>query len=301
MEKILKEIRENFAAARTIGIRPITALPQEYEAYTIYFDHQNGVAIEVDSKMDVIDEASNITFRTIDILVGSSNKRFLVLLCIDEKYRNEFAELCVQFVLPGKNGENRKTLMTKPYEWWDQWTHLLGNKVSSVKCYDVLGELIALEKIHQKDSAVQWAASHASSHDIETDKESFEVKSTVKKNDSSVTISSQYQLDNEKPLHLVFVRLEQSANGMSINDVAEKLVANGYDKNQLEKELADRHFPLGNRLRDRKYNVLEIRAYDVDDNFPKITKDSFKNGQFPESITKIIYTISLEGFPFSQL
>ena len=302
MENTLNLIREHFASFQGDGLRVINSLPSGYEAYTFRFGPEYGVAIEFDKAIDVSDEASNILFHTQMLkILGGEFKRFLVLTCVDDSYRNEFAELCAHFVLPGKDGETRKTLLTNPYEWWDQWTHLLGNKVSSIKCYDLLGELIVLEHVFKKDPTVQWAASHASSHDIETEEESFEVKSTVKKNDVSVTISSQFQLDNEKPLSLVYVRLEQSANGTSINDIVERLVADGYDKRQLEKELYDRGFVIGNRLRDRKYNILEIRVYDVDDKFPKITKDSFKDGKFPESIKKIIYTISLEGIAFSQL
>ena len=41
--------------------------------------------------------------------------------------------------------------------------------------------------------------------------------------------------------------------------------------------------------------ILEKRKYIVDESFPYITKESFKNNQLPSGITHIVYTIDLDA------
>lgn len=292
---LLAEIKENFAAGK-VGMRPLKNLPPSSPAYTVRIGSEYGVAIEFHSKKPFYEESANTTMRSQEFLVNGKVSSLLVLTCCDEAYRNEFADLCFHFVAPG---ENRQLLISNPLEWWNQWTSLLGNRKSQGRCYDVLAELIVLDSIFIKDDSVQWTASHAGSHDIETNEKCFEVKSTVKKNETSVTISSQHQLFSEKDLELHFLRLELSENGKSINDMKEQLVLHGYDEAQLESQLEERGFKLGSSIRDRKFVLLEKRIYKVDDTFPKITATSFKNDVFPQNITKILYTIDLEGIAYS--
>jgi hypothetical protein len=78
-----------------------------------------------------------------------------------------------------------------------------------------------------------------------------------------------------------------------------KLISIGYDESLIESQLEQRGFMPGNSIRDKKYNLLEKRKYDVDDNFPRIVESSFKNDVYPKNIIKILYTIDLEGLDYS--
>ena len=83
--------------------------------------------------------------------------------------------------------------------------------------------------------------------------------------------------------------MEKSSLGLSINDLKTRLVTHGYDETLLESQLSERGHVKGSRIRDVRYKVLETRKYEVDDNFPKITKNSFK-----------MYNIDLTGTPFNN-
>lgn len=294
MEKIIDEIRMHFAS-QIQGIRPLSTLSKDCEAYSFRQGVEYGVAIQIDSKKEIYEESAQITIKTL----SNMEKRYIALACCDEGFRNEFAKFAAYFVMPGENGENRKTVVETPIKWWNGWIGMLGNRVGARNSYDTIAEMIALEELYVHDKTIAWTASQAGSHDIESESASFEVKSTMKKSETTVTISSQFQLDSVKPLQLWFYRMEASEQGLSINDMKVKLVSAGYDESLIESQLCDRGFMPGSSSRDKKYVLLEKRKFVVDDNFPRIVESSFKNDVYPKNIIKILYTIDLEGLSYT--
>ena len=294
MEKIIDEIRMHFAS-QIQGIRPLSTLSKSYEAYSFRQGFEYGVAIQIDSNKEIYEESAQITIKTLN----NMGKQYIALACCDEGFRNEFAKFGAYFVIPGENGENRKMVVGAPLKWWNGWIGMLGNHVGIKNTYDTIAEMIALEELYVKDKNIAWTASQAGSHDIESNAASYEVKSTLKKSETTVTISSQFQLDSVKPLQLWFFRMEASEQGLSINDMKRNLVSVGYDETLIESQLSDRGFMPGSSLRDKKYVLLEKRKFIVDDNFPRIVESSFKNDVYPKNIIKILYTIDLEGLNYT--
>ena len=294
MENLIEEIRMQFAS-HIQGMRPLEKLPNKYGAYTFRNGVEYGVAIEADVKKEIYEEAAQITLKTFRNL----GKQYIALSSCDEAFRNEFAKFGASFVIPGINGDNRRTLISSPVDWWNGWIGMLGNRVGTKNSYDIIAEMMALKDLFGKDNSIQWTASRAGTHDIESPTNSYEVKSTIKKTETNVTISSRFQLDSVKPLELWFYRMEASEQGVSINDIKSDLVTVGYDENLLESQLSSKGFILGNSIRDQKYTILERRKYIVDDKFPRIVESSFKNDVYPKNITKILYTIDLEGIDYT--
>ena len=300
MDNIIEEIKTHFATGVN-GMRKISALPQEFRAYTYRNTGVYGLAIEYSSDKEINEAANEVLYSTQSLLLESESKKFLLLTCLDEEYRNQFAELSYSFVNPGTKGANRNALLADPIAWWNHWIGLLGDKKSRKSSYDVLAELLALDYLYQDDKSIRWAASEAGTHDIESNNKSFEIKSTTKKSESHITISSRFQLESSNKLELFFFRVECSLSGYSINDVVESLCIHGYDRDLLESQLTEKGFIKGRSTRSIKYALLEVRRYIVDDNFPKIIEKSFKNDVFPQNIIKILYTIDLEGIPYHSV
>ncbi len=292
-DELIREIKIHLAS-QPQGLWKLDKLPDAYPAYTYRFGVEFGFAIATTSSKEIYEEASQISIKSL----SSAGTNLIVLACCDESFRNEFAKLGVYFIEPGEKGENRKTIMTDTLSWWNKWISMLGNRVGGRKSYDTIAEMLALDTLYLNDKTIEWAASHAGSHDIESSTKSYEVKSTLKKSETTVTISSQFQLDSKNELQLFFYRLERSALGLSINDVKNMLVNHGYDESLLESQLNDRGFKKGNSIRDEKFKVLELRRYIVDDKFPKIVESSFKGDIYPKNIIKILYTIDLEGIDY---
>ena len=296
--EILEEIREYFASTQN-GARDIKSLSPEYPAMVIRSNEGYGVAVIFDDERDISEKFANSNLYTQILAIGGEEKKYLILRCALDSLRYEFATVCAQFVEPGIDGIDRKNLLIDPLAWWKQWRELLGNAISQRQPYSVIAEMIALDELYVHDNTIEWSAVNAGSHDIEGNQESYEVKSTIKRYGATITIAGQHQLQSLKRLQLYFCRLEQSKMGVSINDMRNKLVSDGYDKEKIEQQLYQLGYEYGSSVREEKYKVLEKRKYEVDDKFPKITKSSFKNDHIPESVIQITYTIDLDGLEYT--
>ena len=289
---------QTFFASLTNGAAPLESLPAEYPAFAIRTLNGYGVAIEWDSNKPVSEYFSSAHLVSHRTVVGGYAKNLLMLVSNREEYRNEFATVCAQFVDPGENGNDRKRLLQDPVEWWQTWKNLLGNTSLDKTPYSVLCEMLVLKHVLSFDASATWTASLSGTHDIESESNSYEVKSTIKRYGALLSISSQFQLLTPKPLELYFVRVEESPAGFSINNIADELMSLGYDENLLESQLSRAHFDKGSSYRDKKYSILEKRIYQVDENFPCITAHSFKGDVIPIGVVEINYTIDLDGIPY---
>lgn len=295
---LIKEIREYFASLPCPGAMELTTLPAEYPAYVIRISDGYGVAIEVANNLEIAEKFNNIKLHTGLMTLDGETKNYLVLRSAFEEYRYEFASFCAEFVDPGEMGGNRKALLADPHGWWTKWKELVGNVNREQRVYNVIAEMMVLNHKYKTDITAEWTATKMGSHDIECVEESCEVKSTIKRYGAEIIISGQHQLEHVKPLYLYFCRLEESLEGISINELKAKLVANGFDEGKLEAELEKQGFERGSSIRNKKYKKLEGRIYTIDESFPKIVRSSFKNNKFPDSIIHIEYTVDLDGIKY---
>lgn len=272
-----------------------------YPAWCVKYYNEYGVAVERGSfKEDVYMEFANTKLVTKTLEVDGDSKNCIMLLCVDPKLHHMFSSVCAEFVDPGENGKDRKFLTDDPQEWGMEWRDLLGNVVSQKKSYSIMGEMLVLDYLFQQDSQTRWAAVNGGSHDIEAEAMSAEVKSTLQRYGSTVTISGQHQLLSAKRLELYFVRMEKSKLGISIDDMVRSLTGHGYDSIRIENELRQQGIMPGSPERKERYKIQEKRKYLVDDHFPKITKNTFQDKQFPQNIVHISYTIDLDGLPYEK-
>lgn len=302
---LLEEIRNDMAVLSSWSNNiyyEVDALKNtEYQAWCVKYDNEYGVAVERGNyKDEVYLEFSNSKIVTRTLITNEGPKSCIMLLCADAKLRYMFASVCTEFVDPGEHGENRKFLTDDPQGWGMKWRDLLGNAIYHKRIYSVLAEMIALKHSFEKDPTTRWASVNGSTHDIECTNMSIEVKSTLRRYGTDITISGQHQLQSRKKLELYFIRLEQSKLGICINDMVQELIKVGYDSGKIEQELKKQGIMLGSPERKERYKILEKRKYIVDDKFPRITNDSFKSGKIPENIIHIVYTINLGGLPFEK-
>lgn len=264
-----------------------------------------GTAIEMEHPVEI--DASFATARIYEIHQQLDDGREYIFLCLennDAHLRNEFAGFCSQFIYLGKEGEQRKSIKEDPYRWWSQWRDLLGNAVRVKNVYSLIGELSVYEKLLAAGVNAFWGGPMKSSHDIETETIDYEVKSTMLRYGTEVTISSQHQLKvvEGKQLKLAFCRFEKvETGGESINSLVEKIAEHGIHREDIEEKLSKLGFRHGCIERKEQYKQLESFVFSVDDSFPKITENSFSESRFPERIEKISYTIQLSGLEYEIL
>lgn len=233
---ILDEIIEYFPSTKR-GIREIENTSKQFPAMVIRMNGEYGVPVPFDKEKDIYEKFANARLYSKEICIDGIIKKYLILSCFIENVRNEFATLCVQFIRPGENGEGRTRLLNNPIEWWKHWKEFLGNLIYNKKAYNVIAGMLVLEHLYKMNKNVEWSSANNGSHDIESDTESFEVKSTIKRYGSIITITGQHQLFSKKELYLYFLRLEELNTGLSINDIKIKLANLGYDEAKLEMQL----------------------------------------------------------------
>lgn len=296
---LLDEIREYFASVK-LGARELKSLPMDYPGYVIRTSDGYGVAVPYNGCKVVSEKFSNCKIHNKVLVIDGKENMFLILSCNLNSLRYEFASVCAQFVDPGEGGVDRENIIKNPAEWWKHWKNLLGNAISEKKPYDLIAEMLVLEHLIREGKKVLWTSLNSGSHDIETNEESYEVKSTIKRYGATVTVAGQHQLQSTKKLYLFFCRLERSVTGVSINDMKESLIQAGYSGETLEQHLSELGYEIGMSIREEKYKILEKRKYEIDQNFPKITPSSFKDNKIPNKIIQITYTVDLDGLEYTS-
>lgn len=295
MISVRKEIENYFALKTGNGAYRIKSLGKEFKAWVLRNGDDYGVIIPYDGE-PVAESFSGAYLRTQVVgIEGENSINYIFFYCNENCLRNEFSLICEDFVYP----KNRDVIINNPIGWWKKWKELLGNAQHDKLVYDIIGELLAVLKLYEEGKKPYWSAMSFSSHDIETDNMSFEVKSTLKKEKSMIHISSQFQLDASRPLAIIFTRLEESTQGLSIDDILSAVSM--YDKDAIKmynEYLEARGFVKGNQGRKQKYRILERRKIIVNEKFPKITAEMFKENKFPDNISYIEYDVSLDGLEY---
>lgn len=294
MNELVKELRENFSN-RSVGFRKIINYNKDIYSYTDSISF--GIMLICDNNIIINEEIGKMQLYNKGTYINGEYVNCVYVLCNDISSRDMY----IDFI--NDNLDNSYDLLkNNPFEWWKKWCNFLGNSFIEKMVYDLVGELYVLEKVYRMDNETKWASTKSGSIDIENISSVYEVKSTIQKYQSKITISSQQQLKkvDNKVVNLVLVRLEESINGKCIDDYVCELVQLGYSESELEKYLEKCSFPKNNHGRMEKYKVLEARLYNVDDNFPSITNESFKHNTIPKGIVKITYEIDLNSISYKD-
>lgn len=280
----------------------IDGLPREYPAYTMVSDGEIGVIIPYDGTFKVDERFEGCRLRDTNY---AELGRCLILTTKfqDEELISLFSPICAKFVTTDENGEKREKIVSNPFEWIEKVSKIWGNAKKKKKPSAILAELYSLHMAYRKGIAPVWEGPTGTLVDIRGKTIDIEVKSSTSVDNTEITISRELQLDKgDNELHLYYVCLQRTESGLSINDMVDKLVKeDGFDVDDLEEKLFYQGFQKGKSDRMVKYLVTKMWDFVIDDDFPKITPDSFKNGKMPKFITKIEYTIDISGLDYKNM
>lgn len=286
----LQKIRQGFAYFRTSNLASITLKESYY--WLVKLDGMQGVAIGVPKDKLVNEQFANIKYYTKSYLIDGEEHHLLMFVSNLEDLFDDFALLCASFLEKINDAEIYQEIQDNPIVWWHIMKKLIGNANVEKEAYSLLGEMLGYYYVKSFSKDVVWKGPFGATIDIESINKTYEVKSTISRYGKEITVNSQYQLNGD---HLLFFRFEPAINGLSIQDMVEKLVLQGEERENLEIILNMLKFVKGSEIRLRKYALLEALKYRVDEKFPKITLESFKNDMLPQHIKAISYVIDLEG------
>ncbi len=298
---LVEEIRKWFSNGLRNTAYIIESVGTDYPAYVLREDTSYGVAIPFENRK-VFEEFAH-AYLTCEFRNIAGKTGYYLLLTSDlENIRNEFATICASFVEPGKEGEKREEILRDPSEWWNTWRSFIGNKMSDKQPYSIIAEMLVYEKLLVEGNVVDWLNTSYSTHDIQGKLADYEVKATLSRYGKQIQINGEHQLETSgKPLYLCFIRFEKDENGISVDDIVERLVSRGVSHSKINKKLEDQGYHPGASVRRRKYKILESCMYEVDDNFPAIRKDKFKDNQFPIGVVHLSYQIDISHLEYSDM
>ncbi|WP_418222765.1 PD-(D/E)XK motif protein [Clostridium isatidis] len=293
--KIVEEIKKGFAYLKNGQCLPINI--QGYDGYVIvnkYF----AVAIDYNWDEEFLEKFNRAFIKTEIIYIGNKEKKILILGTESKEEREAFSYLCADFLDLGIDNTKRNEILKNPLIWWNDWCSLVGNSFVEKNVYSIISEMIAYDYLYDRYRNVKWTALSSNTHDFISDEGIFEVKSTIDKYKTQLTVSSQFQINEEKNINIMFFRMEKSPDGVSIKDMIQKLSNKVKDKKEIYKinKISEK---FGTSKLEEKYKVIERRLYKVNDKFP-IIKHSYLSEDLWKSIVKLSYTIDLSGIEYKK-
>ncbi|WP_078433843.1 PD-(D/E)XK motif protein [Metabacillus halosaccharovorans] len=288
--EITRKIREGFAYFRTSVKRSISLKEQFY--WIVKINGMQGVAIEIPPEKHVNEQFANIYYFTKVYVLGGQEKHLLILVSDHPKLYEDFAIICAGFLERVLDSESYQEIQQNPISWWHAMKELMGNANIEKAAYSVLAEMLSYYYLLKKEKDVSWVGPFGGSIDFNSNDGGYEVKSTIARYGSQITINSEYQL---KANFLLFYRFEPDIFGISIQDMIKKLVEWDVEETEIERALENLEYPIGSEIRKKSYRLVEVTKYKIDENFPKILPESFIEGHLPKHISGLIYKLNLEG------
>jgi len=236
---------------------------------------------------------------------------YIVLTCHNNENSNIISNLFNTLIsnilskIQFENKSNRDSVKEAIQEYRDFFK---GNNVKKLKSEEITGliaELSTLKKLllYNKDIFESWHGPESERHDFRRNNISIEVKSTSSKN-KICTVSDVDQLDKPDGVKLYcdYYQFEKDDQGLSIPDLIKDIKKLGVGDTEFESKLNDLGYDVAeSRYYDdptRKFRILSNYHFIVDDHFPKIIYQSFKENRIPKGTSKLSYRIDLEGLIF---
>jgi len=230
-----------------------------------------------------------------------SYRTYACLELVDPSQDDLFTALCVEVLDRVARKPDRAVAALKKV--LSDWKALLAGAhetLSPIALAGLFGELLVLREMlrHDPGATAFWTGPERSSQDFHRGADAIEVKTTVAAEGRKARINGSAQLELATPGRLVlrWFRLG-TGGGVSVPALVDEIVgltddAAAFRRLLLEYGYRDREREIYAR---RMFEVLEERAYEVGDDFPRIVGSTFVGGAVPAGVQELDYVIDLDS------
>jgi hypothetical protein len=260
--------------------------------------HRPALLVKIPAKLTTQLNLQVINIQSIALPDGSYNA---AIVLIDPDLLPLFISFCEDLCLYlsectfeslTRNLQNRIT------RWHEMFKRGTSNILTENEIRGLFGELHVLERLlHHNKYEYQtilssWIGSEHSDQDFIFPDMAVEVK-TLPHNQTTIRISSENQLDlSHKNLYLICMQLINEPSGRSLNDL-EKHITNLINNDNLieifHHKLLIRGYISISQYDAYRFNIHNISAYQITDEFPAIRKSLL-----PQGISAVSYSIVLD-------
>ena len=230
----------------------------------------------------------------------------IVLSLEDGARRDLFATLAADLIAHAAHAPASVALgsVIARLDAWRLFLRSVSGGLGRTEIIGLIGELRVLRELVEADFTLlsTWQAPDDGIHDFENFGHAIEVKATLGAG-SRVTISRLDQMDDAglEMLHLVHVRLYETPQGESVDDIAVAIAGYLPDdqmKRLLENALLRRGLSPDDRVARTglRTALQQISAYPISRSFPRIVR-----ADVPSAIPEVSYTVELAGLADAAL
>jgi hypothetical protein len=240
---------------------------------------------------------------SIELLVYPEFKEITFIL-LDNELDEVFALFIENIYESINNLDNESMVINQTLDSIAKWKKLFDKIKSTLLTEEeqkgLIGELLfiseSIENNVSKDTIIEnWFGPDYYNKDFIINNKGFEIKTTTQDR-PTIKISSEQQLDKQdlNILYLIQYNLEETkSNGFTlpelINKISLEITVNYILKSRFDEKLIQIGYNHEDSAKyDRKYKLIEKNVYNVNDNFPKITKSTL-----PKGIFNSIYNIEI--------
>lgn len=240
-------------------------------------------------------------------ILGQPDADYLDLTCLDPSAAETFAVVVAELVndLDGVLPEQRATTVAETLARWRWFWGDTSTRLSEKAAVGLFAELWFLDQwVGVRPSTVEaWGGSDNSRHDFQWPERSVEVKATATRGDGATTHTVQHldQLADPETgdlflfsMRVVRDRLAANTLASLVSRCSEQLASHPVSRDAFLSKVAQLGYnPSDRTLRESSYRILEESIFEVRDDFPRLTMNSFPDGAPPTGVIEVSYRIDM--------
>ena len=286
--------------------QPVLFARNYEEQYLILFRLTEALAVLNESPSIQLSSGFSIRTRELDNKETGVTSKYLELAA--SRYIDvSLLSAVVDEVLNEISGDSPQEIIDTCKRVIDRWKRILSlesrQKLSLIEQIGLIGELICLKHFLETDvlqDIASWTGPDGGVHDFEFAHRSIEVKTTMSPGSKTVNISGLWQLEQtyDVPLLLLHLEIRPDPVGTTIGDLYDSIVSSaGNQVERLNLLLLNIGFDPSrrNEYSSFTFEFVQIAAYEILDDFPKLTSRSLIELDPTGRISDVAYTIDLSN------
>ncbi|MHB1529886.1 MAG: PD-(D/E)XK motif protein [Acidiferrobacteraceae bacterium] len=254
--------------------------------------------------------SGGVHLTTHPLVDAAGQRQFLDFACQKQHLNSVFTHLADEVLAALCDNSDRPFQTCR--ETLQRWRELLDREMPTILSTEALcglfGELWHLARVAEIDpqGISAWQGPHGARHDFTVAGCALEVKTTIRRDEWKFRVHGLKQL--EKPgdaaLYLCAMRLElNGASGTTVPDILQQMLQAGVDRRDLLGRLSLAGYDMRDEghYRQFRFDVIDLRTYEVAGSFPRLIEPSFGPEGVPAGVSDIHYTIDLAVSPTPPL